>query len=241
MVKKFLFLTSLFLFFLLAENQAFAADPHLFLSPASNSYSQSFDLEVRVDTGGQAAGGVDVLLEFPKSILSAQKITKGTAFSEVFSSIKNDEGKIVLGAYFPQSEAESSYNGNNGLVATISFNPLGTGSANINFVCTPNSTADSNIVAKTSSKDIIVCSANINGSYNLTSQNTQPTNTPTPTTSATGSATPTLTPTSTPKGVISTSTPSATPTVPVTGSTIQTFSLLGLGVFILLTGLALAF
>jgi len=230
MIKKFLILSLLLLFFLMGKS-AFAADPHLFLSPASGNYSGNFNLEVKVDTGGQAVGGVDVVLNFPKNLLSAQSVTKGTVFSEVFSSIKNDEGKLMISAYFPYTESEKSYTGTNGLIATVSFKPLGTGNATVNFVCNPNSTNESNIVEKINSKDIIVCSANINGSYNLnaSSENTenQPTSTPTPTSVPTTSS--------------NYSSPSPTPTIPVTGSTFQTVGLLGAGIFVLLTGLALAF
>jgi len=241
MVKKFSFLTILLLFFLLTEKRTLAADPHLFLSPASNSYSQSFDVEVRVDTGGQAAGGVDVLLEFPKDILNAQKITKGTAFSEIFSSIKNDEGQLRISSYFGLSEAGKSYNGTNGLIATISFNPKGTGTANVNFLCTPGSSTDSNIVEKVSTTDIIVCSANVNGSYTLTGEGaTSQTTTPTPT-ATTSASTITPTPTGTEEMTSATPTSSSLSAVPVTGSVTQTLGLLGLGAFILLTGLVLAF
>ncbi|MGB9707055.1 MAG: cohesin domain-containing protein [Microgenomates group bacterium] len=245
-LKKLLSFLSLLFFFLLAKNQVFAADPHLFLSPASGSYSQKFDVEIKVDTGGQAAGGVDVLLEFPKNLLKIEKVTKGTAFTEVFSSIKNDEGKLRISAYFPFTEAGKSYNGTDGLIATINFNPLGTGTAAVNFVCTPGSTGDSNIVEKITTKDIIVCSANVNGSYTLTGEGVvQPTATPTP-----GGAV--STPTPTPReGAVSTptptptppsgATPTPTPPLPVSGSITQTFGLLGLGIFALLTGLALAF
>jgi len=223
MSKKILIF--LFLLFFIGKSNAFAADPHLFLSPTNGSFSGDFNLEVRIDTGGQAAGGADVLLEFPKNLLSAQKVTKGTAFTEVFSSIKNEEGKLIISAYFPYTESEKSYIGTNGLIATISFKPLGSGTATVNFVCNPNSTNESNIVEKINSKDIIVCNANVNGSYNLTASidnETQSNATPSPTITPTYSLSP-------------------TPTIPVTGSSVQTISLLGIGIFILLTGLVLAF
>jgi len=233
MKLKIIFLSSI-LFLLLSKRFAFAADPHLFLSPSSGNYSQKFDVEIKVDTGSQAVGGVDVHLEFPKNLLKAEKVIKGDAFTEVFSSIKNDEGKLRINAYFPFTEAGKSYNGTDGLIATVNFTPLGTGTAAVSFTCTADSTTESNIVEKITVKDIIVCSANVNGSYTLTAGGaSQPTSTPTPHSSA-GS-----TPTPTPGAGGAVSTP--TPTVPVTGSTAQTFGLLGLGIFTLLTGLALAF
>jgi len=233
MKKKIIFLSSI-LFLLLSKRFAFATDPHLFLSPSSGNYSQKFDVEIKVDTGSQAVGGVDVHLEFPKNLLKAEKVTKGDAFTEVFSSIKNDEGKLRINAYFPFTEAGRSYNGTDGLIATVNFTPLGTGTAAVSFICTAGSTTESNIVEKTTVKDIIVCSANVNGSYNLTVEGApQPTVTPTPHSSAGSTPTPTL---GAGNAVVT-----PTPTIPVTGSAAQTFGLLGLGIFVLLTGLALAF
>lgn len=223
------------LIFLLTGKPALATDPHLFLTPNSGNYSQSFNVEIKVDTGGQAAGGVDVHLEFPKNLLKIERVTKGEAFTEVFSSIKNDEGKLRINAYFPYSEAGRSFNGSNGLVATINFSPLGTGRATVNFSCTPESTIESNIVEKIDVKDIIVCSANVNGDYNVSGGSRGTTPTPTPTRSA--GTTPTPTPTTTSAGT----TPTPTPTVPVSGSTAQTVGLIGLGILTLLTGLVLVF
>lgn len=239
-LKKLLYFTSLLLFFLVMKRSVFAADPHLFLYPEEGNFSQKFDVEIKINTGGHAVGGVDVLLEFPSNLLKIEKVTKGDAFSEVFSSIKNDEGKLRINAYFPYTEAGKSYNGTDGLIATINFNPLASGTARVNFVCTPNSTIESNIVEKAPVQDIIVCSANVNGSYDLISEGPiQPTPTSTPTPTPTPTPTQAQIPTPTPG--LGNTTPTPTPTVPVTGSVIQTFSLLGLGVFALLTGLALVF
>jgi len=249
-IKVFLFSITFFIVpFLAIKNKASAASPHLFLSPSSGNYSQNFNIEVRIDTGGQAAGGADVLLEFPTNILNIQEVTKGTAFGELFSSINNNEGKLMLGAYFPQSQSGSSFVGNNGLIATVIFKPVGSGTAKVNFVCIPDSHADSNIVEKTSSSDIIICSANINGTYNIgTGGGEQSTPTPNPTSApSTGGgeqSTPTPNPTPTSSSWSSSSNNNQTgsnQTMPVSGSVIQTLSLLGLGLFSLLTGIILIF
>jgi len=206
---------------------ALASDPHLFLSPASGSYSSGFTVEIKVDTGGKATGGVDVHLEYPKNLLKIDNVVKGgtgkdPAFSELYSQIKNDEGKLRINAYFPFTEAGKSFNGNNGLIATVSFTPLGTGTAAVNFVCNAGSTTESNIVDKITVQDIIVCTTNVNGLYTLTAAGgTQPTATPT---SSSGNGTQ----------------PTATPTLPQSGSITQTIGLIGIGILTLLTGMALA-
>ncbi len=179
------FVLSVFLvlpLYLVSGKFALATDPHLFLSPASGNRSAAFNVEVKVDTGGQNIGGVDVYMEFPKNLLKAERVDKGTALPEVYSLIKNDEGKLRINAYFPITRAGESYSGDSGLVATINFSPLGTGTAAVNFICTqrtPPETTDSNIIEKTSVQDIIVCSANVNGSYTLTGGGGTPTPTPT--------------------------------------------------------------
>ena len=222
--------------FFLSGGFVLAADPHLFLSHASGSYSAAFSIEAKVDTGGQNIGGVDIYLEYPKNLLKIESVDKGTALPQVYSLIKNDEGKLRINAYFPLTQAGESYSGTAGLVATINFTPLGTGTAQVKFICTqsdPPETTDSNIIEKTQVKDIIVCSANINGSYTLTRAVGTPTPTPTRAPGATNTPTPT--------GTVSTTTNTPTPSIPVTGSSAQTVSLIILGFLMLLTGSVLVF
>jgi len=232
-MKTKITLLLLILLFLVSARPIIAADPHLFLSPTSGSYSSDFNLEVRVDTGGRATGGVDAVLEFPKDILSAQQVVKGNAFSEIFSSIKNNEGRVLISAYFPYTEAEKSYTGTNGLVATVLFKPISSGVAAINFVCQQNATNDSNIIEKTTSQNIIVCSANVNGSYNIAAGNIGSGNTPTPTPTSLSS------PISSSNPALSSPTP--IPTLPVSGISFPTVGFFGLGLFFLLTGVFLVF
>lgn len=230
MKKVFQIILGALLIFFAFGNKALvmAADPHLFLSPSSGSNSASFPVEIKVDTGGKAAGGVDIHLEYPKNLLKIDNVVEGgagktAAFGELYSQIKNDEGKLRINAYFPTSAAGSSYTGNNGLIATVTFSPLASGTANVNFVCNSGSTTESNIVDKITVQDIIVCNSNVSGSYLLTySGGTQATATPTPATSTTTSSEP-------------------TPTPPTPGSLTQTIGLIGIGILTLLTGLALAF
>lgn len=229
MKKLILFSLLILLLGKLWQNKVLAADPHFFLSPASGSYSQNFNIEIRVDTGNQEVEGIDVYLGFPQNLLRIESVSGGTAFEEISSIIKNEEGKLRIAAYFKQ--LSGFYSGNNGLVATINFQPLASGQANVNFICESNSTIDSNIVEKTTLNDIIVCSANINGSYEIKFQEeNQPTSTPTPG----------LTPPVSPSPLNSTPISTATP-IPSTGYFENILWLIGLGIVLLLTGLIVAF
>lgn len=227
-MKKILIFAAIFLPLGL-PSLALAVDPHLSLSPVSGSYSSSFDLQIKINTGGKAAGGVDVYLQFPKDLLSATSFTGGTAFPKTYSLIKNDEGKWRISGWFPLEQAGESFTGADGLVGTAKFTPLGSGTAAITFVCTAGQTNETNIVEKATTQDVIVCTANAAGSYTVSSSG-GPTNTP-----AVG-ATNTPAPTNTP-AVGAT----ATPKVPVTGISGPTVGFLGLGVLAILTGLMLVF
>ena len=220
--KLYFFIFSLFFLSLAAPRPILAADAYLFLSPTSGSHSTNFNLAIKVNTGGHDTGGVDVYLEFPKNLLKVESVTKGGAFSEVNSLILNEQGKLRLTAYFPIEEAAQSYTGEDGLVATVTFSPLESGSAAVKFVCTSGATNDSNIVEKTTNQEIINCESNLDGTYNLTA--TGPTNTPTAT--------------QTPQAILS---PTPTPSIPVSGSITQTVSLITIGLTTLLTGLVLLF
>lgn len=217
-------------FFFWFRETALATDPHLYLSPASGEKSTAFSVDIKIDTGGKAAGGADVHLEFPKDLLKINQVTETDqtskkAFSKLYSAIDNDNGKLRINAYFSTSEAGESYNGTDGIIAKVDFGPKGTGTAEVKFTCSPGSTTESNIVDKVSVKDIIICSANGSGSYTLTSSG--------------GGTNPTATPTQTGGGGSATVTPK--PAVPVSGSVTQTIGLIGLGIISLLTGLALVF
>ena len=197
-----------------------AASPHLSLSPASGSFSGTFNLDVKIDSGGQNAGGADVYLSFPKDKLRIDSFTKATgddkAFTQIYSLIKNDEGRLRVFGYFASTEAGQSFSGSSGLIGTINFTVLAGAKADISFLCTAGQTNDSNVTAKADSSDIIVCSANVNGSYTVS-------------TSGGSSTTPTSTPSTSLRA-------SPTPTPPVTGAEDYTYSLIGFGLITLLTG-----
>jgi hypothetical protein len=223
-MRKIFLIAAILLPLVLAE-PVLAADPHLTLSPASGSYSGSLELQIKINTGGKAAGGVDIYLDFPKDKLSAASFTGGTAFPKTYSLIKNAEGKWRISGWFPLEQAGESFNGADGLVGTAKFTVLEAGNAAVTFVCTPGQTNETNIVEKTVTQDVVVCSANVGGAYTL----------------ATGGSSPTATPTPGPTNTPGARTPTATPTMPATGIDAPTIGLLGLGILAVLTGLVLAF
>jgi len=246
--------------FLGLPRSVWATDPHFSISPRTGTFNQSFNVEIRIDTGGQPAGGADVYLSYPNNLLRAENFTKGTAFPEIYPLIKNEEGRIRIFAYFSIQQSQEFFNGNNGLIGTLRFTPIGTGTAPVNFICTAGETNETNVVEKTTTLDVVVCTANLGGSYQVSGVG--PTSTPSLTPSPTGSAAPTATATSTPTpgGAAPTSSPTPTPTsgggggatstptqtrtptptAPITGVVEETIGLLGFGMLILLTGIGLS-
>ena len=231
-----------------------AANPHLSFEPSTGSYSAAFDIAVKIDTGGQATGGTDILIEYPTSLLNVDGVVSGGTFP-FFYHLLQEDGRLRLTAGFPTDRAGESFTGVDALVATITFSPLGDGSAQVNFVCTPGYTTETNILEKTTAADIIDCASNVNGTYGLGGAAPESTPTPTPTpTNVPGSGTsPTPTPTTSSSGSSPTPTTSPgsgtgsgtgltpTPSLPVTGSPIITLGLVGISIFTLLTGLVLLF
>ncbi|MGB9911687.1 MAG: cohesin domain-containing protein [Microgenomates group bacterium] len=234
--NKLFFVFILLLIMLFYSPQSvFATDPHFFLSPTTGNFSNDFSVEIRIDTGNKAVGGVDVYLQFPQNLLKVKSVTPGTAFTEVPYLIKNEEGKLILSGYFSNTEAGLSFNGTNGLIATATFQIVSSGSANLNFICNSGETNESNIIEKTTSQDIVVCSANQGGIYTLSSSTSNVTSiTPTPTSIKTPTPTSTFT-----SGSLST--PTSTPSIPVTGVSFPTIFFSVFGTLILLTGLLLKF
>lgn len=237
MKKSLPLLILLTLLLISSKKTVLATDPHFFLSPSSGSYSQAFSVDIKIDSGGQAVSAADIYLEYPKNLLKAEKVSAPASneavFDEVLSSIKN-EGKVAINAMFSTAKAGDSYTGSNKTIAKVDFTPLGAGTVELKFTCSPGSTTESNIASTDTLKDIILCSANSGGSYTLTSSGgstPNPTATPTQGSSSGGNS----------SGGSSSATATPKPTVPVSGSVTQTIGLIGLGIITLLTGLVLTF
>jgi hypothetical protein len=230
-----IFIVFVFLFI----RPVFASSPHFFLSPTSGSKSGTFNIDVKVDSGGQNVSGADVYLSYPKNLLRVDNFTKATgddkAFTQIYPLIKNDEGRLRVFAYFASSDVGQSFSGAAGLIGTINFTVLSGGTAKVELLCSPGVTNDSNIYNKADSTDIIICSANVNGMYTIsTVGGTTVALTPTPSIVAGASLTPT--PTTTSGATVTPSTAQISPTTPVTGTEDYTYGIIGFGFVILLTG-----
>lgn len=182
--------------------------PHLELSPASGIITGGgTSIGINIDTGGQAAKSAKAVINFDSSLLEVSSIQASDFFDDVSHNIYNSSGQVVVNANLSLGSMLESKTGT-GTLATMTVRAkASSGTATMVFDCTEGSSTDSNINDPTP-LDIIVCSANVNGSYSLSG----------------GQATPSATPVSSPGiGGNGSATPAAVPVTGVSGPTIGLF------------------
>lgn len=236
-ILKPFFLVSFFcfLFFLVFATEALAIVT-LSLDPASGTYEpqKSFDIAVKLNTGGAETVGVDALMNFDPAILTLNDIVFGTLYSDNQKSLgeANTTGKF----YFSSGNVSSAFSFSNTspeTLATLKFTAKAAGTSPLSFDCTDGSLVDTNVWEKGTrggdAVDLLVCSNATGGSYQVQGAGATP---PPPGATATPTPGPTATPTT---GL------TATPTVPVTGTVENTMILSIIGGSLFLLGLILAF
>ena len=147
------------------------------------------------------------MINFDSSLLEVSSIQASDFFDDVSHNIYNSSGQVVVNANLSLGSMLESKTGT-GTLATMTVRAkASSGTATMVFDCTEGSSTDSNINDPTP-LDIIVCSANVNGSYSLSG----------------GQATPSATPVSSPGiGGNGSATPAAVPVTGVSGPTIGLF------------------
>lgn len=128
----------------------------LTLSPATGSYNinDSFIVSVNLDTTGTAVEGVDILyLNYNTSLLEVQDSDSGTAGVQIGSgsvlsqvttnTVDTSTGRITFSKV---AGGGTTYTGS-GVLATINFKALATGTANLSFNFTSGSTIDTNVAS----------------------------------------------------------------------------------------------
>jgi len=200
--------------------KAFAADPHLELNPHQSTItSGGTPIEVNIDTGGQAAKSAKAVINFESTLLEVTSVQAGDFFDDVSHNIYNSSGQVVINANLSVDSMLESKTGT-GTLATMTVKAkAASGTAAMTFDCTEGSSTDSNINDPTP-LDIIVCSANVDGNYNLGG----------------GSATPSASPSVSPSVSPGIGGPTGSPTpMPVTGVAWPTMALLFLGLLLVFT------
>lgn len=175
-----------------------AAAATLQFSPASGSHStgQSFDVEIKVDTGSQDTTSTDAVIIFDNKLLSVSNVTYGQFYSTVLHSEQNS--KLYISGMV---DSAGTVKNGTGTLATVSFKGLTAGSATLTFECEAGRTDESNVSKNdVDSTDILDCTALTKATYTLsgdavatptpatTNNDTADTTADLPTTSGTGTS-----------------------------------------------------
>lgn len=165
---KYIFLSVLVVLFLIGVGgceslSAQTLEPaSLHLAPAAGSFKRGevFKLDIVLDTGGNDIEGVDVYhLRYPKELLLVKdalpeqeglQIEPGALFSDtVFNTAVQENGWIS----FSQVNKPGQYFNGTGTLASVVFEVVGTGRAELVFDFTQGETTDCNVVS--SGRDVL--------------------------------------------------------------------------------------
>ena len=115
---------------------------------------EAVPVTIRIDTGGQIADGVDVVLKFDNKILDAvnSSITTGTLFPDYPVSKVEKDGKVRITAITAlQGEGFSG----EGIFAVVNFKAKAPGKVLVKVEFTKGSTIDTNIVGTEVADDML--------------------------------------------------------------------------------------
>lgn len=175
--------------FLMSGKAVFAA-PRFTFTPSSGTYTvgSNFSVNLGINSETENVGGADLVGSFDASRLEIISITKASvehSFSFEYNSsstpiIDNNAGKFEI-TLNPTSSSVYDYKPANEALLTINFKAKATGTANVNLTCQQGSVSDTNII-NDKAADVVSCSSNQSGSYNITSGGgSNPTSAPAPT------------------------------------------------------------
>lgn len=196
---------------------------YLYLNPTSGSFtnSQNIEVKLRINTEGEQPTTSDAVIIFDAAKLKLVEVKEPTAAEKFFPRffLNNKTSKVFIGsAIQPQGTPQSG----DGLIATLVFQGVSSGSTTVNILCEEGKTTDSNITLKKNQRvtDIIDCSKVQNASFTIgggsgttPSPTIRLTTTPGPSVSIRPSLSVTVKPTSSPSPTMSqTPTPFLSPT-----------------------------
>lgn len=148
------------------------------LSPQTRTASpaETFSVDVKINTDGENVTSADTLFNFNSSILSVSSINPGDFFPQNFKTTTASQ-IYVGGAVQNATETRTGA----GLLATINFQAIGSGTATLAFDCTAGKTSDSNITKDDrNATDILNCDQLVDGAYTVSGNVTSAQPTPTP-------------------------------------------------------------
>ncbi|EKD84796.1 MAG: hypothetical protein ACD_38C00158G0005 [uncultured bacterium] len=118
-------------------------------------------VKVKIESGGNTLGGADVIIKYDPKILEATQgaIIRGAIFDEYpFVSLDSKTGLISISGI---SSIGEGFKGAEGDFATITFKAKSKGATSLSVDFQKGSTADSNLVEKDASRDILETIGNL--------------------------------------------------------------------------------
>jgi uncharacterized protein YneF (UPF0154 family) len=109
-------------------------------------------IDVYLDTTGFEVIGVDVQLSYDPSLIKIEEIIKGDVFDSFPTNANRiDNGKVFMSALADIGQVKTGVI----KVGSLRVQALSAGQATIDFIYTPQSTTDSNVVSKNNSNDAL--------------------------------------------------------------------------------------
>lgn len=146
------------------------------LSPASNAtpyaVGNTITVDIVLDTGPDAVSGATAIITYDTAKLSVQdddantagvQIKPGTLFNQ--SPLTNTVDTTTGTIRYDSGSLGTTFTGR-GVIATIHFRAIATGSAAVNFVFNPAATTNTSIVAKATGPENLLQTVN-NGVYTI--------------------------------------------------------------------------
>jgi LPXTG-motif cell wall-anchored protein len=156
----------------LAAPKAVYAAASLSLSPAAatKSIGDTFNVDVVLDTGGDAVSGATAIINYDAAKLQVvnNQLLQGTIFNQ--SPLTNTVNTTTGQIQYDSGSLGATYTGH-GTMATIQFKTIAAGTATVSFVFDANATADTSLVAAASGPTNLLTVAN-SGTYTITSGGT---------------------------------------------------------------------
>ncbi len=123
--KRIVVVTFMFVYIFVSPKFADAEVASLYISPNTGVYpiGEPFVAEIRIDTGGQKIGTIDASIAYDSEDVEYVSVSDdGSVMSRVSVDSNRTKGRIDISGFI--THGEPAYDGNNGLVATVTFIPL---------------------------------------------------------------------------------------------------------------------
>lgn len=166
LLKISLLLFAAFLYSSSVLGQVMAANLKFDVPSISTTADDTFQVQIKVDTGGEEINGVDAYIDYDKEIVKPESVTAGTFLPTVIPELSSDRAYVAALVDDPATSKSGT-----GTIATINFKALKAGTTTLTFYCSPDVNDSSKVVKSDfDSTNIIECSENGSTSVTVTGE-----------------------------------------------------------------------